>query len=409
MEFPVLLKGLADAIQCMEMHTCGEPARIIYKGFPATTGSLLEQRSQAKSQYDHVRRRLMLEPRGHNDMYGAILRQTTELTENGKAHIGVLFCHNDGFSTMCGHATIALGRFLVDCHDESIFPKREELVYDSETGTVQINLHAPCGLVQVTVPTSDDGQCSDSTRPVSFISVPSFAPAIDLIVLIPSHLRWPQLDALKSDEVKVDVAYGGAFYCLVESTALGFHENLLSPSHSGIPTNITELDYATKRLKQAMNENEKIRQYLVHPDSKDLGFLYSVLITENDGAPQDQKFQGSEIGLCFFADQQVDRSPTGSAVSARVALAFTKQSRKLGEAWTYHSIISNHFAKDYFVGTPVKALSLTLASGVSTNAVQVKVEGFAYYTGHGTYMVESSDTISEQGFSFKEIVKGNRE
>ena len=138
-------------ISSIDMHTCGEPTRIVYKGYPPMSGQLQEQRSQAKSRHDHVRRQLMLEPRGHADMYGAILRSETELVATGDAHIGVLFMHNEGYSTACGHATIALGRFLLDTHDLSIFPKRNELKVDAATKTVQLNLHPPCGLVKVTV------------------------------------------------------------------------------------------------------------------------------------------------------------------------------------------------------------------------------------------------------------------
>jgi trans-L-3-hydroxyproline dehydratase len=136
-------------ISCVEMHTTVEPTRIVYAGFlPVLRGTLLEQRAQAKSEHDNVRKRLMLEPRGHCDMYGAILRQETELVRSGQAHIGVLFITNDGFSTMCGHASIALGRFLVDTHDLNVFPRRDELKFDPETRTTEINLHVPCGICQ---------------------------------------------------------------------------------------------------------------------------------------------------------------------------------------------------------------------------------------------------------------------
>ena len=167
-------------IPCVKMHTTGEPTRIIYKGFPELSGTLLEQRSQAKRDFDHVRTRLMLEPRGHFDMYGALLRPHIELTKCGEAHMGVLFVTNDGFSTMCGHAAIALGRFLVDTHDPRVFPKREEPVHDPKTNTILLNLHAPCGLVKVTVPSTPDGTQADPLRPVSFEPVPSFTTAIDM-------------------------------------------------------------------------------------------------------------------------------------------------------------------------------------------------------------------------------------
>jgi proline racemase len=181
------------------MHTTGEPTRIIISGFPNLPGAtLLEKRAQAKQHHDHLRIRLMLEPRGHWDMYGALIVQETELTKSGEADIGVLFMHNDGYSTMCGHATIALGRFLVDTHDLEVFPKRESLRFDPSTGITVVRLHAPCGVVRISVPTKADGRSADPGRPVSFISTPAFASAVDVKVDIPSEKRWPELNGRTS-------------------------------------------------------------------------------------------------------------------------------------------------------------------------------------------------------------------
>lgn len=109
-----------EAIKCIDMHTTGEPTRIVDSGFQNPTRTLLGQREQAVSQHDHVRRRIMLEPRGHTGMYGAVTSAETELVQSGDAHIGVLFTNNGGFSTMCAHATIALGRFLYGIADPQV-------------------------------------------------------------------------------------------------------------------------------------------------------------------------------------------------------------------------------------------------------------------------------------------------
>jgi len=201
----------------------------------------------------------MFEPRGHDDMYGAILSADTELTESGEAHMGVLFTHNDGFSTMCGHATIAMGRFLVDTHEPTIFPKRKELKYDGKTKTIDLVLHAPCGPLQVTVPTTEDGWRSDPTRPVSFVSVPSFATAIDLSVCIEEKYRWPELGDRKS--IAVDLAYGGAFYCVLPAASLGFPDGSKKP-------NLDKMSFATKQLKAAINDQSEIRYFLRHPEHR---------------------------------------------------------------------------------------------------------------------------------------------
>lgn len=170
MEFPTDFPLIDRSnIKTVDMHTTGEPTRIVYAGYPVFGETLLEQRAEAKSRYNHVWKSLMLEPRGHRDMHGAILRQDTELTATGEAHIGVLFITNEGYSTMCGHATIALGQYLVDLHDASIFLRRDELDFDSISHTVELRLHAPCGLVKVTIPTNSDGSRADSSRPVAFL------------------------------------------------------------------------------------------------------------------------------------------------------------------------------------------------------------------------------------------------
>lgn len=204
-----------NPILCVEMHTTGEPTRIIYANYPHLHGTLLEQRAQARRDHDSIRKSILLEPRGHNDMYGAILCRSTELVDRGDAHMGVLFMTTEGYSTMCGHATIALGRFLVDIHDKNIFPHRDELRYDPETQTTKLLLHAPCGLLEVTAPTSPGGHKADASRNVSFLSVPSFAPGLGVQIAVPADLRWPQLGS--RTYVTGDISYGGAFFIIIST------------------------------------------------------------------------------------------------------------------------------------------------------------------------------------------------
>lgn len=166
-----ILKGLefGSTIRTVDMHTSCEATRIIFHGYPPLHGStLLQQRSEAKEHHDSIRQMLILEPRGHVAMYGAILRASTELVEKGDADIGVLFVTNEGYSTMCGHASLALGRFLVDCQDEGVFPGRGGLAYDEGSRMVRVRLHAPCGVVELRVPTLKEGRTSDPARPVAF-------------------------------------------------------------------------------------------------------------------------------------------------------------------------------------------------------------------------------------------------
>lgn len=146
-----------DELAVVDMHTGGEPLRIILSGYPEVKGnSLLAKRRYVREYLDHLRKVLMYEPRGHYDMYGALIVDS----EKPEADLGVLFMHNEGYSTMCGHAVIALGRFAVDY----------KLVKEPQSPETQVNIHCPCGLVKAYVEYSDG-----KTGAVRFLSVPAFA------------------------------------------------------------------------------------------------------------------------------------------------------------------------------------------------------------------------------------------
>jgi trans-L-3-hydroxyproline dehydratase len=389
LELPLGIGIAAHSIKCVDMHTTGEPTRIIYQGYPDLKGTLLEQRSYAKHHHDHVRKSLMLEPRGHREMYGAILRQETELTSSGEAHIGVLFTTNEGYSTMCGHATIALGRFLVDIQDLQVFPKRKELRFNPTTMTTHLNLHAPCGLVQVSVPSLDGGMRADPSRPVSFLCVPSFVVGIDVNVPVPISHQWLELQG--RDSVKVDLSYGGAFYCMISSGELGF------PQGINATADLQALNDATRLLKETINATSELKALVKHPNHDDLSFLYSVIVVDNS-----VDFNGSETGLCFFGDQQIDRSPTGSGVAARVALACAKGQRKIGQKWLYHSLVSSAAKEGGFLGEGVEEVKILNKPEKDIDAVIVRVSGSAFYTGYHTLLIEDDDPLKE-GFLLERL------
>jgi trans-L-3-hydroxyproline dehydratase len=368
------------------MHTSGEVTRIIFQGYPDLQGTLLEQRTEALLKHDHIRKTLILEPRGHSEMYGAILRTETESTMSGEAHMGVLFMTNEGYSTMCGHACIALGRFLVDCHDSRVFPKRNQLLYNSSDQTVTVRLHAPCGLIVLTVPTVESGTKSDASGSVAFVNVPSFACGIGIRVVIPDHLYWNELKGRR--EVEVDIGYGGAFYALVPASALGFRA-----AFSDFNNSLTALNAATRRLKAAILATQTINEMIQHPEHDDLCFLYSVIVVDDSDATEVSGPQNAELGLCFFGDQQVDQSPTGSGVAARVAVAYAKGQRKVGQGWTYHSVVSKAIGEGGFLGTIESTSGLKSRDGRDIEAVSVRIEGCAFYIGFYEFLIEKQDPI----------------
>ncbi|KAL1875616.1 hypothetical protein Plec18167_005552 [Paecilomyces lecythidis] len=379
-------------IKCIDMHTTGEPTRIILAGYPNLPGdTLLEKRQQAREHHDHLRLRLMLEPRGHWDMYGALLVQETELVKSGEADIGVLFMHNQGYSTMCGHATIALGRFLVDTHDLEIFPRRKELYFDPVNGITTVRLHAPCGLVRIAVPTKPDGKSADPQRPVSFISTPAFASAMQVRVEISPENRWPELNGRTN--IILDVSCGGTFYAIVSARELGFSNGLRK-------VDMDAMGRCVKLLKSHLLASPEFADYIKHPTTPDLSFLYSVMVIDEEIGIVPEGSEGAETGLCYFADHQIDRSPTGSCVVARMALAHKKGHRKLGQRWTYHSLVSNAYGGNGgFTASIVDEVEI----GENGKGVLVEVEGKAFYTGALAFIAEGCDPIAKSGFSMKSV------
>ncbi|KAF2086442.1 Diaminopimelate epimerase-like protein [Saccharata proteae CBS 121410] len=406
-------------IHTTTLHTTGEPTRIVTTPYhfqlpSSTKPTLLSLRHHISKDYDHLRRIVVHEPRGHRDMYGALLVPETELTASchgqeeteptiANADIGVLFLTATGYSTMCGHATLALGRFLIDLPPNSpLFPQRKHLRV-KETGKtgpeIELRLHAPCGVVGVKVPVKkmEEVWRSDPSRRISYLGVGSWCVGLDVEIGIPNGLRWPELSSHGMTLVKADVAYGGAFYLILSVEALGFEGYI--PSMKNLSRqDLESLSTATQSLKRAFNDNEELRTMLRHPEHRELEFLYGVIVTDTKTGVKAEGTLGAETGLCFFADQQVDRSPTGSGVQARVAVAVVRGERQVGESWTYHSPVSNAFGGEGgFVGTPVSVIE-----DGDKKVVNVEVEGKAYYTGNSSFVVEEGDVMGE-GFVFDQM------
>ena len=380
------------------MHTTGEPTRIIYRGYPDMTGTLHEQRAEAQQKHDHIRKFLMSEPRGHVDMYGALLRPHTELTAIGKAHIGVLFLTGEGYSTMCGHATIALGRFLIDTHDKTIFPPRDAIPVDLTTKTATINLHAPCGLVVVTVPVTSNGRKSDPSRPVSFLSVPSFATGID--VSIPMTDSLPCLEPAPGPlHCTASIAYGGAFYLLPRLHSPRNHND--KEHHLDLNT----LSASAFSLKSTFNSSpELLEKYCQIPGSSTPEKIFGTIITHplSTTSNPSRDIVGSELGMNFFGTDQFDRSPCGSGVAAREALAFAKGERKVGQRWAYHSVVSKAKGQGEMVGTVESECAIDGSKG--KGGVRVRIEGKAFYSGFSIWAVEAEDEVGKEGFSLRGVV-----
>jgi trans-L-3-hydroxyproline dehydratase len=335
---------LAGAFQVstIEMHTGGEPLRIVTSGYPKLQGRrLLDKRRDALARHDTFRRLLMHEPRGHAEMYGAVLVEP----DDPAADFAVLFLHGEGYSTMCGHAIIALGRWAVD----------SGLVEVREPET-EVAIQAPCGLVRARVQV-ERVSGARRTGAVSFRSVPSFAFAREIVV-----------DTREWGPLQLDVAYGGAFYAILAADSIGLDlydtpARLLADAGAAISA------AGAAQLK------------LSHPEDADLAFLYGTIFT--DGA--DSFSAAPTRNACVFAGRQVDRSPTGSGVSARIALQWTRGEIALGQKRQFESLTGARFT--------AAAVEETRAGPY--RAVAVEVSGTAHYTGEARFTLEPEDPLGD--------------
>ncbi len=323
----------------LDYHTCGEPVRIVTGGYPELTGAtILDKRRQAREQHDHLRRAMMLEPRGHAGMYGVI----PVATSDPEAAFGVLFTHHEGYSTMCGHATIALGRYAIE----------HGLVPVSEPVT-RFAIEAPCGLVRLACAVS-----GGTVGRVSFESVPAFAVAEDRVVAVPGL-----------GPVTTAIAYGGAFYCILPASRFGL--DLFA-------TPLAQIVEAAGALTDALRALDDIR----HPSEPDLGFLYGTIVTDEAGSDQES------ANLCVFAERQIDRSPTGSGVTARMALDHAKGLISAGRERRFRSITGG-----IFTGRVVGP-----AEAPVPGAVTVEVGGTSHFAGEGRFTIEPDDPLGH-GFA----------
>jgi proline racemase len=327
-------------ITTIDTHAAGEPLRIITGGLPELPGAtMLEKRRYMQQHFDHIRRALMWEPRGHRDMYGCVL--TDAVSREGD--LGVLFMHNEGYSTMCGHGVIALVTALLESGAVLAQGQRTE-----------VNLDTPAGLVRATAHHAGDGR----VERVSFLNVPSFVYARDLEITVPDF-----------GQLKVDVAFGGAFYAVLDAEQVGLRV---------VPEQVERLAAAGEAIKQAVNAVLPIK----HPFEEDLGFLYGTILT---GPPEDPAHHSRNV--CIFANAEVDRSPTGTGVSARLALLHARGQTAEGEQIVIESILG---AASAFGGRVVGQTQVG-----PHEAIIPEVSGRAFITGRHEFFIDPRDELGK--------------
>jgi len=324
-------------ISCIDMHTGGEPLRILVEGYPEIKGdSILEKRRFFRDKLDHIRKGVMWEPRGHADMYGAVI---TEPCIEG-SDFGTFFLHNEGYSTMCGHAIIALTKFVLDTG--LIRKKGDEPV---------LRIDAPPGLI-ISRARRENG----IIQSVSFRNVPSFVLYRDQLLEVPGIGR-----------VQYDIAFGGAFYAIVDADKLKL---------SLEPGEIYRLIDLGMRIKRSVMNKQQIS----HPFEKDLSFLYGTIFT---GRSFNEERHSRNV--CIFADGEVDRSATGSGVSARAALQHARGELKVGEKMQIESII----------GSTMQVELASVTTFGPHKAVVPLVSGSASFTGKNNFWFDPEDPFKD--------------
>jgi proline racemase len=327
-------------ITTIEMHTGGEPLRVYTAGLPTIEGrTVLEKQRYFRKHYDYIRTGTIWEPRGHADMYGAVVTPSVD------ADLDAFFLHNEGYSTMCGHAIIALTKLAI-----------ETGLVHKEGDNPQININVPAGTVHAKA-ILENGK----VREVQFQNVPSFL-----------YLGERQVDVPDLGRVRLDIAYGGAFYAFVEAEP--FSPSLTSEDYYQL------IDYG-RRIKHAVMTHFPIN----HPFEDDLSFLYGTIFT----GPAVEPGHHSR-NVCVFADGELDRSATGTGVSARAALHYAKGELGLNEKITIEGIL----------GSTMTVQVVEVTKFGPYDAVIPEVGGTASITGRNEFYFDPDDSFG-RGFIFR--------
>lgn len=324
-------------ITAIDAHTGGEPFRVIVDGFPELKGdSILERRRYAKEQYDNLRTALMWEPRGHADMYGCILTEPV----SPDADFGILFIHNEGFSTMCGHGIIGITTVILETGMMSI-----------TSPTTKIKIDSPAGLITALAHIENN-----HVKSVSFHNVPSFVSALDEVVEVPGL-----------GKVRYDLAFGGGFYAYVNASDVGV---------TCTPEDYRPLIEKGMAIKRAVMKSKPI----IHPFESDLSFLYGTIFV----GPPTQEGSHSQ-NVCVFADGEVDRSPTGTGVSGRLAIHHRRGEIKMNQSIVIESILGSTFTG--------KVIEETIFG--PHPAIIPEVEGQAHIIGRNELWINPLDPLKD--------------
>ena len=286
---------LNKMISVIDTHTAGEAARLVTAGIPKIPGKdMVEKKQYFIEHLDDVRKSVMFEPRGHQDMFGAFLLPPTK----EEADFGLVFMDTGGYLNMCGHNTIAAVTAAV-----------ETGMVDVEEGATEkeVVVETPAGLIYATAKLKDNGT---KVKEVSFRNVESFL-----------YKRDVELDVEGVGHVKFDISFGGSFFCIISADQLGLEVT---------PKNASKLKEAGLKIRDAINANIEIQ----HPTLEHIKTVDLVEIYDKPSHPE-----ATYKNVVVFGDGNIDRSPCGTGTSAKLATLYAKGELKPGEPFVYESIL----------------------------------------------------------------------
>lgn len=340
---PPKIRDYAYHIKTIDSHTMGEPTRIVYDGFPELFGeTMMEKKNYLMENYDFLRSALMLEPRGHRDMFGALLTRPV----HEEADYGVIFLDSGGCLNMCGHGSIGTASMLVETGMVSVTEPYTEVVLDAPSGIIRTKVHVV------------DGEAVE----VSILNVPAF--------LYKENL---EIDTSDWGRISYDISFGGSFFALVDADAIGLS---LKMENADV---ITRLGM---ELLSSINAAEDIRHPYLDITTVDLVEFYS----------RQAHHHATMKNCVIFGDAQVDRSPCGTGTSAKLAALHAKGELGLHEPFIYESITGSLFR-----GEAVQEVEIADRIGIIP-----QITGSAYITGCNEWIIDDQDPM-KYGFLLGQI------
>lgn len=321
-------------IKAVDSHTMGEPTRVIYDGFPELPGdTMMEKKTFLTEHYDYLRSALMLEPRGHRDMFGAVLMAPARK----EADFGVIFMDTGGYLNMCGHGSMGVATVIVETGMKAVTEPYTHVVLDTPAGLVRTVVHVV------------DGRAKE----VSILNVPSFL-----------YLERQRINLPQWGEIQFDISFGGSFFALVDADRIGLTLD---------PENVGRIEALGMEILGEINRTIPVKHPYLDVHTVDLVEFYGKIPSK----------QADMRNCVVFGDGQIDRSPCGTGTSAKLAALCARGELKLGEEFVYESITGSRFRGVAERETEVGGYK----------AIVPRITGSAYLTGISQWILNEEDPL----------------